>query len=154
MATSLTADDVRQSLNAHVAGKAAEIRARYGPDLGWPALQRLLRDRTQVRYPCDLVFDGGPLQPGECAHPVAKGRCPEDGFILFVHPVFLAQLQQVPLLVLYQLVVVNYGEFASSDDAETFGAGALGLSRDDYYRRLCALAEQVGGGIADSVSSS
>ncbi len=150
MATQLTADDVRQSLNAHVAEKAAEIRARYGPDLGWPALQRLLRDRTQVRYPCDLVFDAGPLVPGECAHPVAKGERPEDGFTIFVHPVFMRQLSQVPLLVLYQLVVVNYGKFASPDDAETFGAGALGLSRDDYYRQLCALADQAGGCPADS----
>jgi len=143
MPTQLTAAAVRQSLNAHVAEKAAEIRAGYGPRLGWGGLQRLLQDRAQVRYPCDLVFDAAPLLPGEFAHPVARGERPEDGFTLFVHPVFLAQLEEVPLLVLYQLVLVNYGGFASPDDAETFGAAALGLSRDEYYERLCGLADQV-----------
>jgi len=143
MPTQLTAADVRQSLNAHVADKAAEIRARYGPMLGWPELQRLLQDRAQVRYPCELVFDAAPLQAGECAHPVARGDRPEDGFTLFVHPAYQTQLPAVPLLALYQLVLVNYGAFASADDAETFGAGALGLSRDEYYRRLCELADQI-----------
>jgi len=145
VSTRLTAAAVRQSLNAHVAEKGAEVRARYGPRLGWGGLQRLLQDRAQVRYPCDLVFDAAPLRPGEFAHPVARGERPEEGFTLFVHPVFMAQPDEVPLLALYQLVLVNYGGFASPDDAETYGAAALGLSRDEYYQRLCALADQVGG---------
>ena len=57
----------------------------------------------------------------------------------------MTQLPQVPWLVLYQLVLVNYGEFASPDDAETFGAAALGLDRDEYYARLCEMADQIGG---------
>jgi hypothetical protein len=48
-------------------------------------------------------------------------------------------------LVLYQLVAVNYGEFASADEAETFGAAALGLTRDEYYAVLCAMADEIGG---------
>jgi hypothetical protein len=48
-------------------------------------------------------------------------------------------------LVLYQLVLVNYGEFASPEDAESFGAAAVGLDREEYYERLCALADQLGG---------
>ena len=36
-------------------------------------------------------------------------------------------------------------EFASADDAETFGAGALGLSKDEYYEALCEMADQIGG---------
>ncbi len=119
----------RQSLNAHVAAKGAEICAKYGPGLGWAGLQRLLQDRAFVRYPCEIEFDAAPLQPGEFGYPVAKGARPEDGFQLCVHPFFLTQLAQLPCLVLYQLVLVNYGEFASADDAETFGAGALGLTR-------------------------
>ncbi len=62
---------------------------------------------------------------------------------MFVHPQFGGQLERVPALVLYQLVALNYGEFASSDDAETFGAAALGLTRDEYYALLCESADQL-----------
>jgi hypothetical protein len=143
MAIQLTAEDARQSLNGHVAAKGREIRAKYGPHIGWPELLRIMADRACVRYPCEIVFDAGPLQPGEFAHPVAKGERPEEGFTMFVHPVFLTQLQQVPCLVLYQLVLVNYGEFASADDAETFGAAVLGLSQHEYYDTLCELAGRI-----------
>jgi hypothetical protein len=142
MSTQLTADDARQSLNAHVAAKGAEIFEKYGPCIGWKELQLVLKDEDCVRYPCDIVFDSAGLQPGELAHPTSKGDQPGDGFTIFVHPLFLTQLTQVPALVLYQLVLVNYGEFASSDDAETFGAMALGISKDDYYAMLCAVADQ------------
>jgi len=50
-------------------------------------------------------------------------------------------------LALYQLVAVNYGVFASADDAETYAAAALGLPREDYYQTLCGLADQLGVGI-------
>jgi hypothetical protein len=148
MAIQLTAEDARQSLNEHVAARGAEIAAKYGPHLGWQALLRLLEDRGCVRYPCEILFDAGPLCPGEFAHPVARGARPEDGFTIHVHPLFMAQLEYVPALVLYQLVLVNYGEFASSDDAETFGAAALGLSKEDYYRLVCGLADQLDAGAA------
>jgi hypothetical protein len=145
MAIQLTAEDARQSLNAHVTARGAELRAKYGLHIGWPELRRILEDRTQVRYPCEIVFDAGPLQPGEFAHPVARGERPEDGFTMYVHPIFMTRLPQVPGLVLYQLVLVNYGEFASADDAETFGATALGLSRDEYYCTLCEMTGRVCG---------
>ena len=145
MPTKLTVDDARQSLNAHVAEKGAEIRAKYGPTIGWAELQRVVADRACVRYPCAIAFDAGPLEPGECAHPMPKGDRPEDGFRLCVHPFFLTRLEQVPQVVLYQLVVVNYGEFASADDAETFGANALGLAKDEYYGTLCELADALSG---------
>ena len=146
MATKLTADDAKQSLTAHVAAKGDEICAKYGPGLGWKELQLLLEDRNFVRYPCEIVFDASQLNPGEFAHPVMKGGRPEDGFALHVHPFYMLQLPMVPYLVLYQLVAVNYGGFASADDAEEFGAAALGLSRDEYYDTLCGLADQLGTG--------
>lgn len=145
MAIQLTENDVRESLSSHVAAKGEEIRAKYGPRIGWRELQRILEDRSCVRYPCEVVFDAQPLLPGECAHPVAKGGCPEDGFTMHVHPFFMTQLQQVANLVLYQLVVVNYGEFASPNDAEIFGASVLGISKDEYYDSLCEMADQIGG---------
>jgi hypothetical protein len=141
MAPPLKAPDARQSLNARVAATGAEIYEKYGPRIGWTQLQQVLGDRSCVRYPCEIVFDAASLQTGEFAHPVAKGDHPQDGFTLYVHPLFMLQLDQVPLLVLYQLVLVNYGAFASPDDAETFGAAALGLPKDEYYHTLCRLAD-------------
>ncbi|HZP58901.1 MAG TPA: hypothetical protein VFB27_01155 [Opitutaceae bacterium] len=143
MSQKLTLEDARQSLTAHVAAKGEELREKYGPAIGWSELSRILADRDIVRYPCELVFDAAALEVGECAHPVPKGPLPEDGFIMQVHPFFSVMPAQVPHLVLYQLVLVNYGEFASADDAEVFGAAALGLSRDQYYNTLCELADLI-----------
>jgi hypothetical protein len=143
MPTQLTADDARLSLNAHVASKGAEIRAKYGPVIGWREMKLILEDRTCVRYPCEIEFSSEPLQAGEFAHPVAKGASPEDGFTMFVHPLFMTQLAEVPWLVFYQLVAVNYGEFASADDAVTFAAAALGLPEDAYYGRLCEIVDPI-----------
>jgi hypothetical protein len=146
MPTRLTADDARQSLNAHVAEKGAEIHRKYGPTIGWPELLRIVADRSSVRYPCEIAFDAGPLEAGECAHPVMLSDRPEDGFRLCIHPFFNARLEDVPYLAFYQLVLVNYGEFASADDAETFGAGAMGMSKDEYYERVCELTDAFTGG--------
>ena len=151
MAKQLTDDDAKQSLTAHVESKGTEVYMRYGPQFGWSELQRLLTDRAYVRYPCDIVFDATSLQFGEFAHPTQKGASPEDGFTMAVHPLFETQLDRVPALVLYQLVALNYGEFASSDDAETFGAAALGMTRDEYYDLLCDCADQVGGGVPTDI---
>jgi hypothetical protein len=139
----LTVEDARLSLHAHVAAKGEEICRKYGPQIGWHELLRLLEDREFVRYPCEIRFDAAPLLSGEFAHPLPKGERPEAGFTLYVHPFFATQLAVVPFLVLYQLVLVNYGEFASPQDAEIFGAGALGLEPEDYYQKLCQLADQI-----------
>ena len=143
MPLQLTAEDGRESLTAHVAAKGAEIFQKYGPHIGWSDLQQILNDRSCVRYPCEIVFDAAPLQPGEFAYPAPKGELPESGFTVYVHPFFLTQLDKVPHLVLYQLVLVNYGDFTSPDDAEIFGASALGLSKEDYYATLCELADEL-----------
>lgn len=143
MATQLTADDARQSLTSHVEAKGIEVLSRHGLLTSPADLERLFEDRTQVRYPCRLAFDAAPLQPGEFAYAEPQGPRPEDGFTIFVHPVFQSEPARVPALVLYQLVAVNYGEFASAHDAETFGAAALGLTRDEYYALLCESADRV-----------
>ena len=54
--------------------RAPRLRAKYGPHIGWRELQQILADRTQVRYPCEIIFDAGPLDPGEFAHLVPKGE--------------------------------------------------------------------------------
>jgi hypothetical protein len=145
MATQLTADDFKQSLNTHVASKGEEIREKYGADIGWTELLQILNDRSVVRYPSEIVFDAAPLLEGEFAHAMPNGENPQDGFKIYVHPFFSLQLERVPHMVLYQIVRVNYGEFASPEDAEIFGASALGLSTDEYYEILCQLADEIAG---------
>ncbi|MGZ8899106.1 MAG: hypothetical protein ACXW3Z_03340 [Limisphaerales bacterium] len=143
MSKQLTVDDFQQSLNGHIASKGDEVQGKYGPQIGWNELLRILEDRSVVRYPCKIVFDAAPLQQGECAHPVSNGELPEEGFTIYVHPFFALQLSRVPYLVLYQLVLVNYGDFASADDGETFGSRSLGLAKEDYYQTLCELTDQI-----------
>jgi hypothetical protein len=140
MSTRLTADDARQSLSAHVAARGASLFEKYGPRIGWNELLRILEDRACVRFPCKVAFDAAPLEAGECAYARPNGDKPEDGFVIHIHPLFMTQMDRVAHLALYQLVVVNYGEFASPDDAEIFGAAALGISREQYYQGLCELA--------------
>lgn len=139
----LTVEDAKQSLTAHAADKGCQIREKFGPDLGWKELTDLLEERSLVRYPCTIVFDTAGLQAGEMAHPEPLGETPEEGFKIFVHPVLMTRLHDVPAVVLYQLVLVNYGEFASATDAEAFGANALGISTDEYYQKLCDIADLV-----------
>lgn len=49
----------------------------------------------------------------------------------------------MPLLVPGQLVPVNYGEFASANGAETFGASVMGFTKNDYYHALYKPADQL-----------
>ena len=138
-----TIEDARRSLTEHVAAKGAEANAKYGPEIGWAQLLRILADRDCVRYPCELVFDAEPLQPDECAFPVPLGDRPEDGFRLCIHPYFSVDPDRVAWLALYQVVAINYGSFAAPEDAEAFGAAALGIPREDYYAALCSMADEI-----------
>lgn len=145
MARQMQTEEARRDLALKMTAAGTQIRERYGPQIGWPELLRLLEDRACAPYPCEIQFDSGPLLPGEFAHPVPKGKAPEEGYIIYVHPAYASQLGRVPYLVLHQLAGINYGETTSADDAETFGSLALGLSKEEYYRALCELSGQLGG---------
>ncbi len=134
-----------QALSEQLAAQAAAVRLKYGPHMGWPQLLQLLADRSFTHYPCEVRFDAEPLLPGEFAHTVPQGLTPEIGFVIYVHPMYRERLPELLYLVLHQLVVVNHGLAASAEDAETFGALALGLSREEYYRILCELSARLSG---------
>jgi hypothetical protein len=145
MARQLNTEEARQNLSAQVATQGAAIHSRYGPEIDWNKLMQLLEDRSCVRYPCEIRFDSAPLLPGEFAHPVPRGSEPAEGYIIYVHPAYETQLGRVSYLVLHQLVWINYGASAQAEDAEAFGAVALGLSKEEYFSALCELAGQLGG---------
>ncbi len=143
MTTQPSITETRLSLNAHAAAKGEDLRAKYGPILDWDKLHQLLQDRACVRYPTEILFDAAPLMPGEIGYAFQKKKNPEEGFTIFVHPCFSSNFQDAFYVILYQIVVVNYGPFANSDDAEAFGSSALGITQEAYYQRLCNLAQEV-----------
>lgn len=145
MARQMQSEDARRFLAGQLSAAGAHIRDSYGPEIGWTELLRLLNDRRCAHYPCEIRFDAEPLLPGEFAHPVPKGKTPQEGYTIYVHPTYAGHLERVSYLVLHQLASINYGEATSAEDAETFGSLALGLSKEEYYRALCELSSQLDG---------
>lgn len=145
MARQLKTQATRQELETRIAAEASIIRERYGPRLDWSQLLLLLEDRACVRFPCEIRFDAEPLLAGEFATVASRGLTEEEGFTIYLHPFYSLQLDQAVYLVLHQLVRVNHGAGAGPDDAETFGALALGVAKTEYYRTLCELSGQLGG---------
>ena len=62
-----------------------------------------------------------------------------------MHPLFENRPDDLPLLVAYHVPSINYLDVATHVEAELFGAALLGLSVDDYYARLCELADSIPG---------
>lgn len=124
----------------HAADRAAACRAEYGA-IDSDVLAAVLADRRFVRYPVALAFDRARLAPGEFAWPEPLGPEPADGFRLWIHDALERRPDLLPLVIAYHLVTVNYGDIATHETAEVFGATLLGLDQEDYYRRLCAIAD-------------
>ncbi|MFO1077630.1 MAG: hypothetical protein U1E73_07875 [Planctomycetota bacterium] len=140
-----TAAAGHRSLVDHAAEKAFLARSRHGPAMDLAALARLLQDREFVRYPTRVEFGNEGLAQGMFAVARQLGAAPADGFAITVHPHFRDRAAALPLLIAYHVVAVNYGEVADATVAERFGATLLGLSVEDYYGQLCALADELDG---------
>jgi hypothetical protein len=135
-------EEAQASLCEHATHSGAAARARHGP-IDEAAITRLLLDRQVVRYPTTLSFNAAQLEPGEFAHAILVGAHPREGYRVYVHPFFADRPGDVAYLVAYHLVTVNYGEIATHEVAETFGAELLGIPRDEYYFELCRLADEL-----------
>lgn len=142
-----TEQEGRESLIAHAVEKALEARAIYGgpfPGLTMEALEVLLCDRKFVRHPVRLEFNATALSSGEFAHPEPISQDdPSAGFVMHIHPAFEDRDDVIPLMVAYQLVIINYGDIAGHEAAESFGAALCGMDIDPYYQTLCQLADSV-----------
>ena len=60
-------------------------------------------------------------------------------------------LQRTPeliyLVVAYMAAVINYGDAATQELAELFGALLTGIEQETFYEKMCAVADSVRGGI-------
>ena len=142
----LTEDDGRKALIHHIVEKGLGIREKYGPNITWKVLQKVLQDGEFIKFPTRVIFNSQVLESGmfAVAEPISDDK--SDGYAIYVHEHFKDKLEDVPPMVLYHLVTVNYGEFATYDEAEIFGATVLGYKQEYYYQLLCCLADSIPGG--------
>lgn len=131
----------RSALRDHLVARATAGRGRHGPFPDLASLEPLLADRDCVRFPTRVVFDEAAVPPGLFA--VVERDEGDEGpaFRVVVAASLAAHAADVPLMVAYHLPSVNYGRMPTADDAEVFGATLLGMDQEDYYHRLCALAD-------------
>lgn len=134
---------VHSAVSKHAADKAREIHERFGPTIDYPALLRILKDRKSIRYPIEIKFVSDGVEPGLFGKTEQVSDDPSDGYVIFLHEDFRDRPEALPALVLYQSVLVNYGDLATAVDAELFGAGVLGMDRDDYYGLIAGLTDSL-----------
>jgi hypothetical protein len=106
-------------------------------------LLRILGDRKSIRYPVEIRFVSAGIEPGLFGRTEQVSDDPSAGYVISLHKSFRDRPDAIPALVLYQSVLVNYGDLATAIDAELFGAGVLGMDRDDYYALIADLTDSL-----------
>jgi hypothetical protein len=139
----LTLEDGRRALGIHLLEKGHRLRQKYGKFIDYETLFKILEDREFVRFPTRLVFDSSKIGKGMLAVAEMVSQNSSDGYILFTREYFKTREADLPAVVFYHLVTVNYGDFATYNEAEEFGSAALGLDKEYYYQYLCRLADQI-----------
>ncbi|MCG7984143.1 MAG: hypothetical protein JAY90_15505 [Candidatus Thiodiazotropha lotti] len=134
---------IHSAVSLHAREKAEEIRGRYDRVIDYQTVLKMLEDRKSVRYPVELRFVSEGIEPGMFARTEPVSENPEDGYTIMLHNSFENRHDDLPMLILYQLVLVNYGDLATANDAEIFGATMLGLDRDTYYKNVAALVDDI-----------
>lgn len=134
----------QRSLLDHLVAQAQVARGRHAPFLG-SQLDDLLQDRTCVRHPVRLVFEFGEMALHQFAQPDIDWRNVEQGGrVLYLRPLLRERPEGILLAVAYLLPVINYGDIVTDEHCVHFGAALLGLAPEEFYRRICALADEVG----------
>ena len=137
---------IHSAVSKHAIEKAKEIRTRYGPVIDYPAVLQILEDRRCIRYPLKIQFISDGIEPGLFGRTGPVSENPDDGYIISLHQRFEDQPDVLPALILYQSVLVNYGDLATADDAELFGSAVLDMDRDAYYAQIVALTDALWAG--------
>lgn len=136
---------IHSAVTKHAIAKAEDIRSRMGSDIDYATLLSMFDDRRSFRYPVKLQFVTDDIEPGMFGKTEAVSDNPDDGYVIYLHRHFENQAEALPLLILYQSVLVNYGDLATADDAELFGSTLLNMDRDEYYQQIETLTDSLWG---------
>lgn len=136
----VTLEEGLRALAAHAREKGDQIQKKYGK-FDNEVLEALLEDEDFVRYPTRIVYDSSRIEKGLFAITERVGEAASDGYVIYIHEFFKQKPEAIPAIVLYHLVTVNYGDFATYNEAEEFAASVLGLEKNVYYEYLCLLMD-------------
>lgn len=139
----LTLEDGRKALGVHVLEKGYKLRQKYGNFIDYDTLLNILKDQEFVRYPTRIEFCSKKIEEGTFAVAERISNDASQGYVIYVHEYFKKRLGDVPALVLYHLVTVNYGDFTTYNEAEEFGSAALGMDKEYYYQYICRLTDSI-----------
>lgn len=132
------------ALREHLHAQAVVAHAKYAP-LTFEKLPRFLLDPDCLRYPVRLAFEFGEMAAHQFAEPGLDFRDPTgQGRVLYVRPCLRQRPDDVVAAVAYMVPVINYGPVIRDEHCLLYGATLLGLTEEEYYQRLCELADWCG----------
>jgi hypothetical protein len=135
------------ALYEHARFAAQRAQSRLNGPLTPSNLEQFLADNLCLRYPTRIIYDRTGLEPHQVAQPFYRQS--RDGIFCDLH--VDPDLQKTPeinyLVVAYMAAVINYGDAATPELAELFGALLTGIDQETFYEKMCAVADSVRGGI-------
>lgn len=132
------------SLREHILAQAVVAHHRHAP-LNPDKVAALLCDPGCVRYRARILFELGDMAAHQFVHPGPRpGRPGNDDMVLFVHPALADHPECLPAAVAYAIPQINYGDPVTDEHCLLYGAALLGITTEEYYAALCAIADLVG----------
>jgi hypothetical protein len=132
------------SLREHILAQAVVAHHHHAP-LSPDKVAALLRDPVCVRYRARILFEFGDMAAHQFVHPGPRPERPgNDDMVLFVHPALADHTECLPAAVAYAIPQINYGGPVTDEHCLLYGATLLGITTDEYYAALCAIADLVG----------
>ena len=132
-------ETLRVTLLRHAQEAASRATVKLGGPLTTQNLEAFLADNDCVKYPTLIVFDESPLEPHQFAQPIVEnGEC-----LLHIHPHYASRPECVTTIAAYMAGAINYGAAVTLDVCEAYGAGVTCLSRDEFYRTVCQVADEL-----------
>jgi len=134
----------QRSLREHLVAQATVAHQKHGPIIA-DTLDALLHDPDCLRHPVRLVFEFGEMAMHQFAQPDIDWRNTErDGRVLCVRPLLRDRPDLLPFAVAYMIPLINCGDIVTDEHCLRYGATLLGLTEDEFYHSVCALADTVG----------
>ena len=136
-----SAKEMTKLLWAHADTAAERALGLLGGPLSSNNLSRFLAEEGCLRYPTDITYTNECLEEHQFANPIFYAGESGQRCMLHIHPRYQDYPEAIPYLVAYMAASINYGDSADSDLCEHLGAMLVKQDREEFYTRVCQLAD-------------